>query len=170
MKCRSVGLLAGKRSYFLLKLNPYQIQCMNNQYETFIQSLKIQKAKHPNTYNSGSQGERDLNAFLKFSTNRVNQKLHFWHSWYETVLYYVILTVLFYKFKCPYFFHHDKKSLLFRTKLCAGFYLDWLPFVFVFRGLCKFLKSRTIRQKFKRKLTFYIEVLTRKIFDIVNLS
>ena len=30
---------------------------MNNQYETFIQSLKIQKAKHPNTYNSGSQGE-----------------------------------------------------------------------------------------------------------------
>ena len=94
VKCRSVGLLAGKRSYFLLKLNPYQIQCMNNQYETFIQSLKIQKAKHPNTYNSGSQGERDLNAFLKFSTNRVNQKLHFWHSWYETVLYYVILTVL----------------------------------------------------------------------------
>ena len=167
MKSRSVGLLAGKRSYFLLKLNPYQIQCMNNQYETFIQSLKIQKAKHPNTYNSGSQGERDLNAFLKFSTNRVNQKLHFWHSWYETVLYYV---KMFYNINVLIFIIMTKYLYFSEPNFVLGFYLDWLPFVFVFRGLCKFLKSRTIRLKLNRKLTFYIEVLTRKIFDIVNLS
>ena len=135
-------------SYFLLKLNPYQIQCMNNQYETFIQSLKIQKAKHPNTYNSGSQGEWDLNAFLNFSTNRGNQKLHFWRGWYKTVLSDVIIS--YFNDKSLNFCHN--KIIPPKLKSLLGFYLDWLPFVlFLFLGVyANFFKSPTIRLKWNR--------------------